>query len=53
MADALSRPHLQVEGFHSHIGSQIFEAAPFCDAVDICWTLPTPCARPMALWPEP
>lgn len=33
--DALSRPHLQVEGFHSHIGSQIFEAAPFCDAVDI------------------
>lgn len=35
VADALSRPHLQVEGFHSHIGSQIFEAAPFCDAVDI------------------
>ncbi len=29
VADALSRPHLQVEGFHSHIGSQIFEAAPF------------------------
>ena len=24
-----------MEGFHSHIGSQIFEAAPFCDAVDI------------------
>lgn len=24
-----------VEGFHSHIGSQIFEAEPFCDAVDI------------------
>ena len=35
VVDALSRPHLQVEGFHSHIGSQIFEAAPFCDAVDI------------------
>ena len=27
--------HLEVEGFHSHIGSQIFEAEPFCDAVDI------------------
>ena len=27
--------HLDVEGFHSHIGSQIFEAEPFCRAVDI------------------
>ena len=35
VADALSREHLEVEGFHSHIGSQIFEAEPFCDAVDI------------------
>ena len=35
VADALSRKNLIVEGFHSHIGSQIFEAEPFCDAVDI------------------
>lgn len=35
VADALSKEHLEVEGFHSHIGSQIFEADPFCDAVDI------------------
>lgn len=32
---ALTLEHLEVEGFHSHIGSQIFEAEPFCDAVDI------------------
>lgn len=32
---ALSLPNLSVCGFHSHIGSQIFEAQPFCDAVDI------------------
>lgn len=32
---ALTMEHLEVEGFHSHIGSQIFEAEPFCDAVDI------------------
>lgn len=32
---ALSMENLSVEGFHSHIGSQIFEADPFCDAVDI------------------
>ena len=35
VADALGRKNLIVEGFHSHIGSQIFEAEPFCDAVDI------------------
>ena len=35
VAAALGKPHLDVEGFHSHIGSQIFEAEPFCDAVDI------------------
>ena len=35
VSDALSRKNLIVEGFHSHIGSQIFEAEPFCDAVDI------------------
>ena len=32
---ALKKPTLEVMGFHSHIGSQIFEAEPFCDAVDI------------------
>ena len=32
---ALKKPNLEVMGFHSHIGSQIFEAEPFCDAVDI------------------
>ena len=35
VAAALRMEHLDVEGFHSHIGSQIFEADPFCDAVDI------------------
>ena len=32
---AVGMEHLDVLGFHSHIGSQIFEAEPFCDAVDI------------------
>lgn len=35
VAKALTLEHLEVEGFHSHIGSQIFEAEPFCGAVDI------------------
>ena len=29
---ALSLPHIEVEGYHCHIGSQIFDHAPFCDA---------------------
>jgi diaminopimelate decarboxylase len=29
---ALSLPNIQVEGYHCHIGSQIFEPDPFCDA---------------------
>ena len=33
--DALTRENLEVCGFHSHIGSQIFDPQPFCDAVDI------------------
>ncbi len=33
--EALAQPNLQVDGFHSHIGSQIFEADSFCDQVDI------------------
>ncbi len=32
---AVEKKNLDVLGFHSHIGSQIFEAEPFCDAVDI------------------
>ena len=34
-AAAVEKENLDVLGFHSHIGSQIFEAEPFCDAVDI------------------
>ena len=29
---ALSLPNIEVEGYHCHIGSQIFDPAPFCDA---------------------
>ena len=29
---ALRLPHIEVEGYHCHIGSQIFDHAPFCDA---------------------
>lgn len=32
---ALTLQNIAVEGFHCHIGSQIFEAEPFCDAADI------------------
>lgn len=32
---ALEKKNLHVHGFHSHIGSEIFEPDPFCDAVDI------------------
>lgn len=32
---ALAKENVEVWGFHSHIGSQIFEPQPFCDAVDI------------------
>ena len=31
---ALSTPGIEVTGFHSHIGSQIFEPDSFCDQVD-------------------
>ena len=33
--EALETPNVRLIGFHCHIGSQIFEAAPFLDAVDI------------------
>lgn len=32
---ALSSKNVVLEGFHCHIGSQIFECEPFCDAADI------------------
>ena len=32
---ALQKKNLRVLGFHSHIGSQIFESEPFCDQIDI------------------
>ena len=32
---ALKKENLDVRGFHSHIGSEIFDPDPFCDAVDI------------------
>lgn len=42
---ALARPHVRVLGYHCHIGSQIFEAAPFLDAARIMLTF----VRDMAL----
>ncbi|MBQ8835998.1 MAG: diaminopimelate decarboxylase [Clostridia bacterium] len=32
---ALGLENINLEGFHCHIGSQIFESDPFCDAADI------------------
>ncbi len=32
---ALSLENIALEGFHCHIGSQIFDIEPFCDAADI------------------
>ncbi len=32
---ALSLPNIELRGFHCHIGSQIFEVEPFCDAAEI------------------
>ena len=32
---ALKQPHLELYGLHCHIGSQIFDIAPFADAADI------------------
>ena len=31
--EAAALPHVRVEGVHCHIGSQIFEIEPFCEAV--------------------
>ena len=32
---ALARPHIRLDGYHCHIGSQIFEITPFLDAARI------------------
>ena len=32
---ALTKKHIDLAGLHCHIGSQIFETQPFCDAADI------------------
>ena len=32
---ALSLDSVKLDGFHCHVGSQIFESTPFCDAADI------------------
>ena len=32
---ALSKKHIELRGYHCHIGSQIFDYAPFCDAATI------------------
>ena len=35
IALALKQPHVSLEGYHCHIGSQIFETTPFTDAAQI------------------
>jgi len=35
IALALKQPHVSLEGYHCHIGSQIFETTPFTDAAEI------------------
>ena len=35
---ALKQPHVDLMGYHCHIGSQIFETQPFLDAADIMLT---------------
>lgn len=32
---ALSLPHVELIGYHCHIGSQIFDASPFCEAATL------------------
>ena len=36
--EALDKKHINLVGFHCHIGSQIFEIEPFVDAIDIMLT---------------
>ncbi len=35
IAYTLEKSNIELQGFHCHIGSQIFDIAPFCDAADI------------------
>ena len=35
IAHVLSKEHIELLGYHCHIGSQVFDTAPFCDAADI------------------
>lgn len=35
VTEALSMTHLTIDGFHCHVGSQIFDAEPFLDAAEI------------------
>ncbi len=35
IAYTLSKKNVKLEGFHCHVGSQIFDIDPFCDAADI------------------
>ncbi len=35
VAAALKTPHIQLDGLHCHVGSQIFDIDPFADAADI------------------
>ena len=35
VGELLKKEHVDLLGFHCHVGSQIFDPAPFCDAVDI------------------
>ena len=35
VAYALAKRHIRLDGFHCHIGSQIFEITPFCDAAKL------------------
>jgi diaminopimelate decarboxylase len=35
VALTLSQSHIELCGYHCHIGSQIFETKPFCDAADL------------------
>ncbi|MBP5314101.1 MAG: diaminopimelate decarboxylase [Eggerthellaceae bacterium] len=35
VGNILNKQHVSLRGFHCHIGSQIFDQIPFCDAADI------------------
>ncbi len=35
IAYVLTKPNIELMGYHCHIGSQVFDCKPFCDAADI------------------